>query len=75
MSCTDYELHEKLLDCQHDGGVQVQVELGDGCSGRLCQDCFTRLDVKHWPGLAGRIAGPGEGLVVLQMLRALRPRA
>ena len=42
----------------------------DGCSGRLCQDCFTALDVRHWPGLADRIAGPAEGLDMLQLLRA-----
>ena len=70
MACTDYVRHEQLLDCPHAGGIQVQVSMTDGCSGRLCQDCFTALDVRHWPGLADRIAGPAEGLDMLQLLRA-----
>jgi hypothetical protein len=72
MACSDYELHEKLLDCPHAGGIQVQVQLDDGCSARLCQDCFTALDVKHWPGLADWIDGPADGLDALQLLRAAR---
>ncbi len=73
MACADYERHELLsLRCAHPGRIQVQVTMDDGCSGRLCQDCFTRLDVKHWPGLADRIAGPEAGLDLLQMLRAFR---
>lgn len=69
----DYELHEHLLDCTHDrAGTQVAVRLADGCSGRLCQDCYDRLDVAHWPGLSERIGGPAGGLDVLEMLRALR---
>ena len=72
MSCTDYRRHERLLDCDHPAAeVQVQVKMADGCSGRLCQACTDRLGVKHWPDLADRIAGPAEGLDVLQMLRAL----
>jgi hypothetical protein len=72
VSCADYELHERLLDCNHAGEVMVAVRLDDGCSGRLCQECADRLDVKRWPGVTERIAGPGRGLDVLEMLRALR---
>jgi hypothetical protein len=72
VTCADYERHELLVTaCRHQAGPQVQVEMDDGCSGRLCQDCVTRLDVKRWPGLADRIAGPAAGLDVLQMARAL----
>ena len=73
MACADYKRHELLaLRCAHPDGTQVQVNMDDGCSGRLCQDCFTGLDVKHWPGLASRIGGPERGLDALAMLRALR---
>jgi hypothetical protein len=72
MTCTDYERHERLLECDHGrADVQVYVELTDGCSGRVCQDCMIRLGIKHWQDLGDRIAGPGGGLDALQMLRAL----
>lgn len=74
MACTDYERHERLTECNHSGGPEVQVQLTDGCSGRLCQDCDRRLDIRHWPDVAERIAGPADGLDVLQMLRALGGR-
>jgi hypothetical protein len=76
MTCTDYTRHERLLECTHEtAGVQVHVELADGCSGRVCQDCMEQLGIKRWPDLADRIAGPAEGLDVLQMLRAVARRA
>lgn len=72
MTCTDYERHEQLLDCHHQGGgTMVLVELADGCSGRPCQDCYTRLDIRHWPDLTDRIAGPADGLDALEVLRVL----
>jgi hypothetical protein len=43
----------------------------DGCTGRMCPACDAQHDVKHWPGLAERIAGPAAGLDALEMLRAL----
>lgn len=75
-NCTDYDLHEQLLGCAHRGGTQVEVRLGDGCSGRLCQGCFTGLGVKQWPGYDAdaSVAGPEAGLDALQMIRALRGR-
>jgi len=73
--CAAYERHERLLDCDHPrAGVQVHVTTADGCSGRLCQDCAARIGVKSWPDLAERIAGPEQGLDVLQMFRALARR-
>lgn len=72
MACADYELHERLLSCQHAGpaGAQVQVRFDDGCSARLCQDCFTVLGVRRWAGLTDHLAGPAAGLDLLQLLRA-----
>jgi hypothetical protein len=71
-ACSDYELHERLLECDgRHGGTQVQVTMSDGCSGRVCQECYVRLGIGRWLGLSERIAGPAEGLDVLQLLRAL----
>jgi hypothetical protein len=70
MSCADYELHERLLECQHGGTSQVQARFTDGCSARLCQDCFTALGVRRWAGLAEHVAGPRQGLDLLELLKA-----
>jgi hypothetical protein len=72
VSCADYALHERLLDCAHAGEVMIAVALDDGCSARLCPACDTALSVKRWPGLAERIPGPVRGLDVLELLRAAR---
>jgi len=71
MTCTDYELHERLISCAHDEPVMIAVRLDDGCSGRLCPACDAELGVKHWPGITERLAGPAAGLDALELLRAL----
>jgi hypothetical protein len=72
MTCADYDRHEHLLDCAHyQAGRQVQVQMTDGCSARMCQDCFDRLGVQHWPGLAEAIGGGERGLDALQVARII----
>ena len=70
-ACANYRLHELLIGCAHNAPVMVAIRLDDGCSGRLCPDCDQELGVRHWPGLAERLAGPATGLDALELLRAL----
>jgi hypothetical protein len=72
MACDDYVRHELPLSCSHASraGTQVQVSFADGCSARLCADCEERLGIRRWPDLTGSLAGPADGLDLLQLLRA-----
>jgi hypothetical protein len=71
MPCTVYELHEFLITCAHREPVMVAVRLDDGCSGRLCPECDKALGMRHWPGVAERLAGPVTGLDALDLMRAV----
>jgi hypothetical protein len=72
MTCTDYARHEQLIVCDHPrASVEILIRLSDGCSGRLCPDCENQIGARKWPDIAERIAGPADGLDVLEMLRAL----
>jgi len=70
VTCTDYDRHERLLDCPHQAGVTVAYRFGDGCSGRLCTGCESQFGARSWPGATERIAGPARGLDALEILRS-----
>ena len=68
--CADYARHEAWCRCST--SPKINWRTTDGCSGRLCPECAQRVDLRNWPDIEERIAGPEAGLDALELLRALR---